>query len=133
MEYDPQVFVGVLIPIAGIAFVTIAVWLTERRKEREFLQRNELLKKIAESREDATERVLEMINQQEEEAQIRRREGTKLGGLMTLSAGIGLMIFLAVYYPDRTLWAVGFMPIFVGAVLTVYAIFMAPKARNSSQ
>lgn len=120
--------VGTLIPVAGIAFVTIMVWLDTRRKEREYSHRCELIKKIAESQGDAAEKALEMIRQQEEEAQIRRREGMKLGGLMILAAGIGLTIFLFVYVQFRPLWAVGLMPIFVGAALVAYALFMAPKS-----
>jgi Flp pilus assembly protein TadB len=134
-KMDPTIMaaIGTLIPIAGIAFVTIAVWLDTRRREREFLHRNELYKKIAETQGDAAQQVLEMIKQQEEEAQIRRREGMKLGGLIILAAGIGLMIFLFMYDRFRPLWAVGLMPIFVGAAIAVYALFLAPEAKRGGQ
>jgi hypothetical protein len=93
MEHMPAVF-GTLIPIAGIAFVTIVIWLGVRQKEKEDFHRSEVLKKIAETPGDAAQKVLELMRQQDQAAQARRREGMKLGGLITLATGIGLGIFL---------------------------------------
>lgn len=73
-----------------------------------------------------------MIHQQEEQAKIRRREGMKLGGLITLAVGIGLMIFLAVVEPDKPVWTVGLIPVLVGGALAVYALFLAPKSSPQS-
>ncbi len=124
--------VAMLIPIAGIAFVTIAVWLGERRKEKESFQRCELLRKIADSQGDAAQRVLAVIRQQDYEAQIRRREGLKLGGLITLAAGIGLMIFLYMIETEEPVWVAGSIPILVGAALVAYVLFMAPKPEREA-
>ena len=119
--------VGVLVPIAGIAFVTIAVWLAEQRKTQESLHRTELLRKIAESPGDASQKVLEMIHQHEREAQIRRREGLKLGGLITLAAGIGLAIFLLMIVPIKPVWTVGLIPLLIGAALFIYVQYFSSK------
>lgn len=126
MILDPVNF-GILMPIAGMAFAIIIIWLTESRKEREAFQRGELLKNIAQSQGDGAERVLETIHRQEEEAQARRREGMKLGGLITLAVGIGLMIFLASVEPDNPVWTVGLIPALVGGALAFYALYLAPK------
>jgi len=119
--------IGTFIPIAAIAFITIAVWLGERRKEREAFYRSEVLKKIADSEGDAAQKAIEMLRQQDLNAQIRRREGIKLGGLITMAGGIGLSIFLANMGIEQPVWLVGVMAVLVGAVLAGYAFFFAPK------
>jgi hypothetical protein len=126
-NYIIPAVVGSLIPIAGIAFVTIAVWLGERRKEREAFYRSEVLKKIADSEGDAAQEALNMIRRQDLNAQIQRREGIKLAGLITMAGGIGLAIFLAFMEIEQPVWLVGVMAILVGAALAGYAFFFAPK------
>jgi hypothetical protein len=68
-----------------------------------------------------------MMRQQEDEAKGRRREGIKLGGLITLAVGIGLMIFLFMIERKQPVWTVGLIPLLVGAALFGYAAFMSPK------
>jgi hypothetical protein len=117
----------VLIPIAGIAMVVLIVWFGERRKEKESLHRTELLRKIAESQGDASQRVLEMIRQHDYQAQVRRREGLKLGGLITAAVGIGVTVSLAMLDRNKPTWIIGVVPLLVGAALFVYVLYLAPK------
>ena len=119
--------IGTLIPIAGIAFITIAVWLAERRKEKIAFYRSEVLKKIAESEGEAAQKALEMMHQQDIEANIRRREGIKLGGLIALAVGAGTSIFLAFMVPGQPVWMAGLIILLVGMVLAAYGFFFAPK------
>jgi len=126
MDEMPAV-IGTLIPIAGIAFVTIVVWLDVRRKEREDAHRAELLRKIADTQADAAQKVLDVIQEQEYQAQVRRREGIKLGGLITLAAGIGLGVFLGMIERTDPVWAVGLIPVLIGLALIVYVGFLSPK------
>jgi len=126
MDEMPAV-IGTLIPIAGIAFVTIVVWLDVRRKEREDAHRAELLRKIADTQGDAAQKVLDVIQEQEYQAQVRRREGIKLGGLITLAAGIGLGVFLGMIERTDPVWAVGLIPVLIGLALIVYVGFLSPK------
>ena len=119
--------IATLIPIAGIAMIVLIVWIGEHRKEKEALHRNELLRKIAESQGDASQRVLEIIRQQDREAQIRIREGIKLGGMITAVVGIGLMAMLVMLVPNKPVWTVGLIPLLVGAALFSYVFFLAPK------
>ena len=126
MDEMPAV-IGTLIPIAGIAFVTIVVWLDVRRKEREDAHRAELLRKIADTQGDAAQKVLDVIQEQEYQAHVRRREGIKLGGLITLAAGIGLGVFLGMIERTDPVWAVGLIPVLIGLALIVYVGFLSPK------
>jgi len=124
--------IGTLVPIAGIAMIVLIVWIGERRKERENQHRTELLRKIAESQGDAAQKVLEMIREQDYQAQIRRREGLKLGGLITAASGIGLIFLLAMLEREEPVWAVGLIPLLIGAALFAYVLFMAPKPNRES-
>jgi len=127
MEHLPAVF-GTLIPIAGIAWLALVIWLGVRQKEKEDFHRSEVLKKIAETPGDAAQKVLELMRQQDYQAQVRRREGMKLGGLITLAAGLGLGIFLFFIERDEPVWVVGLIPVLIGAALLGYAVFMSQKA-----
>jgi hypothetical protein len=124
---DLPAVIGTLIPIAGIAMIVLIVWIGERRKEKEALHRNELLRKIAESQGDAAQRVLDMIRQQDREAQIHRREGIKLAGMITMAVGIGLMPMLAMIARNQPVWTVGLIPALVGVALFSYVFFLSPK------
>ena len=126
MEHMPAVL-GTLIPIAGIAWLAFVIWLGVRQKEKEDFHRSEVLKKIAETPGDASQKVLELMRQQDQAAQARRREGMKLGGLITLATGIGLGIFLFLIEEEEPVWAVGLIPFLIGAALFGYAVFMPKK------
>ncbi len=107
--------------------VVLIVLFTERRKERQSFHRSELLRKIAESQGDAAQKVLEMIREEAAEAKIRRREGMKLGGLITAGVGLGAMALLAMLVPEKQVWTAGLIPLLVGAALVVYVyVFAAP-------
>ena len=124
---DLPAVIGTLIPISGIAMIVLIVWIGERRKEKEAFFRSELLRKIAESQGDASQNVLEMIHQQDREAQIRRHEGIKLAGMITMAVGIGLIPMLAMLEHNKPVWTVGLIPALVGAALFFYVFFLAPK------
>lgn len=115
---------GSLIPIAGIVMVIFIVWFDSRRKEREAFHRNELLKKIAESQGDAADKVLEMMRHEEAEAKIRRREGLKLGGLITSAAGLGIMALLYMLVPSNPVWITGAIPLLIGLALVVFVLMI---------
>jgi hypothetical protein len=124
---DLPAVIGTLIPISGIAMIVLIVWIGERRKEKESLYRNELLRKIAESQVDSAQRVLDMIRHQDQEKKIRMREGLKLAGMVTGAVGLALIPMMAMLVPNRPVWAVGLIPALVGAALVAYVYFLAPK------
>jgi hypothetical protein len=119
--------IGAMIPIAGIIWLGFVIWTGDKRKEREAFYRNELLKKIVDSPAGSTQSVLDMMHQQEREAQIRKREGLKLAGIILIAAGIGLGTFLALIEKEDPVWAVGLLFLLVGIALFSYVTFMAPR------
>jgi Na+/H+ antiporter NhaD/arsenite permease-like protein len=133
MGLDVMGVIAMMIPIAVFAMVVLIVWLGVRQKERESANRHELLRKIAESQEAAAQRVLDMIREQEYEAQIRRREGLKLGGLITSVVGLAFMPMMYMLERSKPTWIVGIIPLLVGIILSVYVFFLAPKLNRGDR
>lgn len=126
MENMPGV-IGSFIPITGIIWLGFVIWAGAKRREREAFYRSELLKKIIDSPSGSTQSVLDMVREEEREAQIRRREGLKLAGLILIAAGIGLGALLALLSRQEPAWIVGLLPALVGVAMFIYVHFMAPK------
>ncbi len=119
--------------IALFSFLAVATWSGERRREREAYYRSETLKRIAELQGTAGgANTLELLREEERIADRRRNEGQKLGGLITLAVGIGVIIFLkallAAEHDPAPAYLVGFIPALIGVALLVYAYVLAPKS-----
>lgn len=120
-----------LIPIAfflGVfSFLSVAVWVRHRRREREAYYRHELLKQMIARGEDA-ERVMALMERSQPPATHTGREASRLGGLVLLAVGIGLMIALQWVAPD--VWGVGAIPTALGIALLIYAFTTRPPANE---
>ena len=57
----------------------------------------------------------------------RRAQGLMIGGIVTLAAGLGIMLFLNIMDRDHNAWAVGIIPATVGAALLLSAVLVRPK------
>jgi Flp pilus assembly protein TadB len=121
-----------LVPIVGsialFSFLAVSAWSDARRKEREAYYTNETLKKIAESSGEGAKAAIDMLREQEHTARLRRRDGQRLGGLITLAVGAGLMVFLkALVRNEPGIYLVGLIPLLIGAALLAYSYVLAPK------
>lgn len=126
----PVLPVMLFLSIAAISlfsFVAVATWSDNRRKERVAYYRSETLKKIAETAGPGSNTALEYMREEEQISARHRREGIRLGSLITGAVGIGLMIFLRGIAREESVYLVGFIPLLVGVALFVYAEFLAPK------
>jgi uncharacterized protein DUF6249 len=110
---------------ASLSLVAVIVWLAFRGKEREQYYRTETLKKIAES--GTSTAAVEYLRETDRITLRRTRGGLKLGGLITMSVGIGLMIFLRVLIEGSGVYMVGLIPLLVGLSLFGFAQLMMPK------
>jgi hypothetical protein len=106
------------------AFVAVVSWADIRRKEREAYYRHETMKKVAEM---PGEGGLALLREEARNNARRRRENIKLGGLITLGVGIGLMIFLRAIDSGQPVHLVGLIPLFVGVALLMHCYVLAPK------
>jgi Domain of unknown function (DUF6249) len=125
--------VALLIPIVAIisvfTFVSIAAWADARRKEREAYYKSETFKKVAETQGAGGSAALEYLREEDRIATRRAREGQKLGGLISMSVGVGLMLFLwgVTGRDEKGVYLVGAIPFLVGIALSANAYLLAPK------
>ena len=66
-----------------------------------------------------------------EEQENRRRkaiEDYKVGGLITVAAGIGIGPFLYFVAPDTSVWVAGLIPLMIGLALLLYGFVLAPRS-----
>ena len=115
------------VPIAFFSFLAVALWARNRRREREAYYRSETIKKIAEAQEPSANAALEFLREQEKVRAVRRREGLKLGGLVTVAMGLGFIPLLWAVHPTDPIYLVGLIPLLIGLALLTYAYILAPK------
>jgi len=112
---------------ALFSFLAVATWSDSRRREREAYYKSETVRKVMEMPGATPATVQEFVREQEAIADRRRREGLKLGGLITMAVGIGIMAFL-IGKPGPQIYTVGAIPILIGAALLAYAYFLVPRS-----
>jgi hypothetical protein len=124
-----------IIPVVGtvavFTFVAIATWSENRRKEREAFYRHETYRKMLEQPQGSAEQILQLMRQEELQKNRRRLEGIRLGGMITLVSGVGVMVFLYFLVKDEPLFLVGVIPVLVGLMLVVYGYVLAPNPAES--
>jgi hypothetical protein len=116
--------------LVAFTLVSVARWANRARRGSEEYYKTSALAKIAEMQEAAGEAApSEWFREQEKAASKRRREGQKLGGMVTAAIGIALMIFLrSLPSPAaQQSFLVGLIPLFMGIALLSYAFLLAPK------
>jgi uncharacterized membrane protein (GlpM family) len=113
--------------VAVFSFVALLSWIKGRRREREAFYHSEVLKKMVDKPEAGGQNLLEMMRQEERNAQIRRREGLKLGSLIVTAVGAGLIVFLAAVDRDEPAWVCGVIPLLIGIAMFAYVYLLAPK------
>jgi len=116
---------GAVGSIALFTFLSVAVWVSARRAERESYYRAEMMKKIAEAA-GGQNPALEYLREQERIAAARQLGGIKLGGLVVSGVGLGVLIFLKALLPDQPIYLCGTIILFVGLALLSYAFWLAP-------
>src|SRR2546421_1881879 len=99
--------------VALFSFISVAVWASERRREREAYYRNETARKITEMQGGGGGSAIDFLREEEKVAARRRTESLKLSGLVTLAVGIGVMLFLKAldpHEPGGPVYLLGLIP-----------------------
>jgi hypothetical protein len=127
--WRPEIAVFVFLAIGAISlfsFLAVASWAGSRQAERSEYYKADMMKKIAEVGGDRNP-ALDYLREQERIAAQKRLGGLKLGGLVNIGVGIGLMIFLKALITGAPIYLTGVILLFVGAALLVYAFWFAPE------
>jgi hypothetical protein len=129
---EPVLILWIVGFVSVFSFLAVASWIKARLRERQAFYKSEIIKKIAESQGGSA--ALDYLRDCDRTAARQRREGQKLGGLITLAVGIGFMIFLR-WVPmsphsdgHNSAYLFGFIPGLIGLALIVYSYLLAPKS-----
>ena len=130
--WRPEVAVFAFLAIGAIslfAFLAVASFAGSRQAERSEYYKAEMMKKIAELGGDRNP-ALEYLREQERIAANKRLGGYKLGGLINIGVGLGLIIFLKALVQGAPVYLTGLIPLFIGAALLAYATWLAPERQQ---
>ena len=129
---DTEVAIFLFLAVASIAvfgFLSVATWTGTRYAEREAYYKAEMLKKIAEIGGERNP-ALEYLREQERIAEAKRIAGFRVGGLVNIAVGIGVMILLYGLVKSVPVYLCGTIPLLIGVALLVYGYWMAPKVEG---
>jgi hypothetical protein len=110
--------------VALFSFLSVLSWLGLRSAERQSRDRFSMMKAILEHPGDHADRVLAVWREQELHKEQQERRARLMGGAVTVAVGLALtlmMLFLG--NSESQVWAVGLIPIFVGVVIALFALF----------
>jgi len=111
--------------VSTFTFVIVVHWVDSQRKEREAYYKAETLRRITEASGEGAKAALELMRADDRLKRIRAREGMKIGGLVNIGVGIGLLIFLHGLLPGTSIYLCGLIPGFIGVGFLVYVFFLA--------
>ncbi|MDR3774047.1 MAG: DUF6249 domain-containing protein [Terracidiphilus sp.] len=118
-----------LFPLAIIAvvftFTAVVHGVDSSRKEREAFYRAETLKRLAEAPGEGAKTAIELMREDERIKRVKAREGMKIGGLLNIGVGVGLVIFLHALVRDEPVYLCGLIPGLIGVALLSYVYFLA--------
>jgi len=112
--------------IALFTFLAVVGWAAERRRERETYYRYEFRKRLVESGQMSGTDLRELQRYENESEAQRRRQGLLAAGMIVAGTGLGLLLGLR-FIEDEAVWMVGYIPLFIGVGMLLYAVVLAPK------
>ncbi len=111
-----------------VVFIPLTSWIESQRKEREAFYKAETMRRLAESSGEGAKAAIELLREQSRQEKSRKREGMKIGGLVNMAVGVGLMVFLHALVTDAPVYLCGLIPGLIGVALLTYSLVLAPKA-----
>jgi hypothetical protein len=118
-----------MFPVAIIlivfAFVSVLHWIDSQRKERDAFYKAETIRRVTEASGEGAKAAIELMRQDERLKRIKAREGIKMGGLVNIGVGVGLLIFLHGLLPGTAIYLCGTIPGLIGVGFLVYVFFLA--------
>lgn len=86
-----------------------------------------MLKKLADSSGEGAKQAFEFLREQKRIEARKRREGLKMGGLVTTAVGAALLVVPKGSLPKGPVLLAGLIPLFIGIAMLVYVYAMASK------
>ncbi|HEX3942166.1 MAG TPA: hypothetical protein VHX11_11840 [Acidobacteriaceae bacterium] len=126
----PEVAVFFFLAVGSLAlfgFLAVATWSGSRASERIAYYENDMLKKLADSTEEGAKQAFEFLREQKRIEAHSRREGLKMGGLVTAAVGAALLVVPRGSIPMGPVLLASLIPLFIGIAMLVYVYAMASK------
>jgi len=120
-------FLSISVVAMFVVFIPLVSWIGSRQQDREAFYKAETFRRLAESTGDAAKAAIELLREQSRQESLKKIEGMKIGGLINIGVGAGLMIFLHSLGGPGSPYLVGLIPGFIGVALLVYALLLAPR------
>ena len=110
-----------------VVFIPLVSWIDSRRKEREAFYKADMMRRLAESPGEGAKAAIQLMHEQERLTRIKAREGIKIGGLINLAVGVGLIIFLRAMLGagHGSPYLCGLIPGLIGVAMLSYSLFFA--------
>jgi len=114
-------------------FLPIASWSDSQRREREAFYKADTMRRLAEASGEGGKAAIELLREQNRLEWMKKREGLKIGGLITIAVGIGLGAFLysVAGAADHGVFMVGLIPALIGVAMLAY-VFIAAGPTNQA-
>jgi peptidoglycan/LPS O-acetylase OafA/YrhL len=110
--------------VALFSFLSVLSWLGLRSAERQSRDRFTMMKAILENPGDHADRMLAVWREQELRKEQQDRRARLMGGAVTVAVGAALALMMVFLGDSQShVWAVGLIPIFVGVVIALFALF----------
>ncbi|HVU46305.1 MAG TPA: hypothetical protein VHD85_09280 [Terracidiphilus sp.] len=106
-------------------FIPLVSWIDSRRKEREAFYKAETMRRLAESSTEGAKMALDMLNAENRLGRLKSREGLKVGGLINIGVGVGLIIFLRSLIGPGGPYLCGLIPLLIGVAMLAYVYALA--------
>ena len=106
-------------------FIPLVSWIDSRRKEREAFYKAETMRRLAESSTEGARLAIEMLGAENRLGRAKKREGLKIGGLINIGVGAGLMVFLHSLIGPRGPYLCGLIPLLIGVAMLLYVYVLA--------
>jgi len=106
-------------------FIPLVSWIDSRRKEREAFYKAETMRRLAESSTEGAKMAIEMLGAENRLGRAKKREGLKIGGLINIGVGAGLMVFLHSLIGPGGPYLCGLIPLLIGVAMLLYVYVLA--------
>jgi hypothetical protein len=109
-------------------FIPVVTWMDSRRKEREAFYKAETFRRVAEASGEGAKAAVQLLREEDRLKRIKMIEGLKIGGIVNICIGIGLMIFLRAMLGggSGSPYLCGMIPGMIGVGLLASGFLVAP-------
>jgi hypothetical protein len=108
---------GAAVMLGLFAFLTVSLWASNRREQREIELRHELYRRMVEHPGPEAEAVRALLARDEQQREASAAAKRREGALTVLAVGIGLGGFLYFIAPKSGVYVIALIPILVGLVI----------------